>query len=68
MFRKSVTHVIVCMAFGLCMLTVAGCGDKPNQVVGDSNGWTMEQYKQARDAEDQATATSAAGEVAPKAP
>ncbi len=37
-------------AFALSILSglfLPGCGDSPNKVVGDSNGWTVEQYRQA---------------------
>ncbi len=31
----------------LLTLFICGCGPKPNRVVGESNGWTMEEYKKA---------------------
>ena len=31
----------------MTLLTATGCGKRSNQVVGESNGWTMEDYQKA---------------------
>ena len=42
----------------ITLLLASGCGTRSNQVVGESNGWTMEDYKKAVAEQDDAPVES----------
>lgn len=41
---------VTCLGLGL--FTTSGCGESPNRVVGESNGWTIEEVERVRKEEE----------------